>query len=272
MSESQLIEAALTADRPRALPMLFAASAVRPAALALILLNAELARIPATVDDATAGLFRFQFWRDAVLGNGTPANVWIEPLREALAKGLWQSDDIDRLIDARATLLDGFEGQSVSGIATFCERTSGALQQLLARLATSEGQLIERAGHAGTAYGLVGIRPAIANQLHHGRLHLPSDMLQNVGWGRSDSASEIIADRLAEATKPLLDLANDEIVAWDSGPAIPRELFFAMCQARIARWQLVTQRQNPDRLTADADTLPHFWAFYLWLRRVANRP
>lgn len=273
MSEiSSFYEAVRQADPQRSLLALFLSAEVRETALALLLLNAELARIPGSVQDPAAGLFRFQFWREAVLSNGTSPAAWTQPLKSAIADGRLRSGQLSELFDGRALLLDGLADASAGTVEGFARRSSGILQRLIAGLLTSDDGLLAKAEDLGTAYGLAGIRPALAGQLARGRPIWSGAALAQSGWRPEQPLDSAVEGRLAEATLTLLDRAK-ELIHQKKPGATPRSMFGVFALGRITAAQIKRQVQMPGRLTPLADDqLPPWTAPYLALRWLFNAP
>lgn len=281
MDEAAIYDEALKADRDRAFCSLFLPVASRQTAIALLLFNAELARIPSIVQDPAAGLFRFQFWRDAILGDKTSpspsghyaSHAWVGILRKAITQANLKPEEIEALIEARTTLLDGWAGQDLSAIEAFIEATAGHLQGLIASLVSDDEALISRARHAGTAYGLAGLWPALATQVTSGSLQLPDPVLRDIGWRQGARIDASLDQRLAETTRPLLDRAGVCAGLAVQGRSSPRAFFGVLAVGRIASWQIARQKLQPASvLAAAASTNPPWVAPALALRRLLNRP
>lgn len=271
MSDASIYQDARTNDPDRTLTTLFMPKGCRASAIALLNFNAELTRIPAIVNDPTAALFRFQYWRDVIMGQSKHNAAWVEVLHQAISKDQLQTASLAKLIDARASLLDGFDQDGLKGIEVFVERTAGYLQEMIARLAGADDQLAALACHAGTGYGLVGLWPAIASQMNNGRPQLPDDLLKQARWRQGMAASLEIEQRLAQTLEPLLDRAAFHIQSAQK-PA-PKRFFGALSIARIAANQLAQLEDHRGSLQHALNLqTPPWMAPALACRWLVNKP
>src|SRR6202012_1649736 len=108
--DTRVLDIVRQQDRGRFLAAMFAPATSRPGLLAVLALNAELARIPGSVSEPMLGQIKLQWWRDLIarLAKGEAAPVG-SPLGQALA-AVVPSLAVDRLIalvDARESELAG---------------------------------------------------------------------------------------------------------------------------------------------------------------------
>ena len=166
---SYLAQEARQADPDRYLCALLAPAERRPAVMALVMFNHELARVPEIVTQPMAGLIRYQWWREAfdevAAGKRWRQHPVVEELALALQRGWVDATGLQALIDPREPMLDGTIGTEPVAIEGFATATSGKLQALTYRLlgGTDERE-DEAATRIGTGYGLLGITRAIRTE------------------------------------------------------------------------------------------------------------
>ncbi|HTI85085.1 MAG TPA: squalene/phytoene synthase family protein [Alphaproteobacteria bacterium] len=202
-----LADVARAGDYDRYLTVLFAPIEARPALLALIALNLELARVRDAVVEPMIGQIRLQWWRDTV-GEalaGRPRNHQvlqaIADSRTRLNAGL-----IEDMIDAREIEL-GDPPASLDAFERYCAGTSGALAEAMA-VALGAKQEAEGAREVGTAFGMIGVLRSVRWQAERGRVLLPGDVLVQSGASlealrrlRSEPALADAARRIADAAR-----------------------------------------------------------------------
>jgi len=261
MPDDELIAAARRADPDRTLCAMLLPAAPRRIALALLLLNQELARIPEVTGEPMAGLLRMRWWQDALLGDtaaGAPGFVGI--VREAIAAGLVPASDIEALVEARAMALDTDAALRIDGLIEFAGRTAGHLQAMTAALLTAEPAWHRRAAAAGEVYGLVGLVRAIGHQAKHGRGGLPADMLRSTGLGDAAVRNPGEDGQLRRACEPLVAAAADRLAALRSGPRPPRALMPALLIGHVAQGQLSQVARHATSIVACAEVEATPWA------------
>lgn len=260
MPDAELIAAARTADPDRTLCVMLMPAAQRRTALALLLFNQELARIPELAQEPMAGLLRMRWWQDAVLGQvvaGTPG--FAGPIRAAIEEGEIWATDVESLVDARAMALDDGSKIGIDGLVDFAARTSGHVQMMLARLLTDEPAWHDQAAGAGEMYGLVGLVRAIGHQATHGRGSVPSGAIRDAGL--RDAMVRKPADdlRLRQACEPLLAEAAARFNSLKQLERPPRRLMPVLLISQIARQQLRQIARHPGSIVAAADISSPPW-------------
>jgi phytoene/squalene synthetase len=239
-----LLAEARRRDPERTLCALFAPAGRRERLLALLVLNQELARLPAEVSQPMAGMIRCQWWRDAIAsGEGeTPGHPVVEALGPALADGSLPRRELEALIDAREADLAAAPIVDLDGLEDWARGRSGLLQQLCARVSGStEAAWLEAAAKVGTAFALLGaLQGRTAGQ--GGEQRIPDERL-------IDRAQTLIAEtralgRIPAAARPALLPAlyvRDEAATLASGDAkaprnatlMPLRLWWAALRGRI---------------------------------------
>lgn len=151
---------ARSADPDRYLCALFAPVERREAVLALLLLNRELARVPALVSQPVAGLIRYQWWREAI-GEAAAGQARDQPVVEALANGLtagWLDPaGLHALVDGREAEIEGPAPSDLASLETRLDATEGATQELTLACLGGEGLERRAARLVGTALGLAAV-------------------------------------------------------------------------------------------------------------------
>jgi phytoene synthase len=167
-------------DPDRWLCALFLPPAVRDAAMALLVLNQELARIPALAAQPMLAAIRYQWWREEVerLGRALPpAHPALAPLGVALRSGAVPAAELGALIDAREATLETLAPQSLPDLERYLAATAGRVQALTARLDGADEEVAAAAAQIGTAFGLIGVVRACLHDLAQGRSPLPRDLV-----------------------------------------------------------------------------------------------
>lgn len=220
-----LIEEARRLDPDRWLCALFVPQPAREAVMALIVLNQELARIPDLVSQPMIGAIRFQWWRDAIAATAEgagPGHPVLAALGPSLARRLIEPDELAALADAREARLDGLQPQNLDDLETYVGATAGAVQALTARLIGCETGDIALARRAGTAFGLIGIVRATADEARPDRSLLPQELLGDTTSGR-DRATR---DALQPVLRQIVERAESLV-------GVPRRCSRPVCPALL---------------------------------------
>jgi phytoene synthase len=193
---SGLAEEARAADPDRFLCALFMPPAQRDAAMALVLLNHELARIPELVSKPLPGLIRCQWWREALEATAAgrpPDHPVLRALAPPLTAGRLDPAELLSLVEAREPDLEGWAPETLDELEAHAAATAGTLQAATARLLGADAATLTRARNAGTAFGLVGAVRAVDAQARRGRVLLPRDRLAGAGI----TAADVLAGRMS---------------------------------------------------------------------------
>ncbi len=164
-------------DQDRYWSVLFAPARKRAGLIALYAYNAELARIAASAQEPMVAQIRLQWWRDAI-DLASPGTRTGNPVADALTAAMTAHDlPKERLIamaDARVPEIFGDPPADIQGLRAAVQATEGTVFELAAWILGDRGILTaEAAGHAGLAYGLVGLLRTIPAQLSRRKLLLP---------------------------------------------------------------------------------------------------
>jgi phytoene synthase len=213
---SALLDEARAADPDRFLTALFVPPAERDAAMALLLLNYELARVPDLVSGPLPGLIRLQWWRDALAAAAEgrpPDHAVLRALAPPLAAGRLDLAELLKVPEARERDLEESTIESLDALEAYAAAIAGTLQVATARLLGADSKARERAGAAGTAYGLVGIVRAVPAQARRGRLFLPRDLLAEAGIAPDDILAGRMSPGLAAVVAHILARAEELLAA-----------------------------------------------------------
>ena len=194
-------------DRDRWLASLFAPAESRPHLHAIYAFNLEVARVRDLVTDPMPGEIRFQWWRDALEGEGR-GDIAAYPVAAALLNTVRQRrlpvSALTNLIDARTFDLYDDAMPGLRQFEGYCGETSSALIRLAA-IVLGNGRDpggADAAGHGGLAYATAGLLRALPWHAARGQCYLPLEVLSRHGSSRG----EVLAGR---ATPPLLAALAD---------------------------------------------------------------
>ena len=174
------------ADPDRWLAGLFLREPEREAVTALYAFNIEIARIRDLVSQPLPGEVRLQWWRDLVDGDArgdVAAHPVAASLMTAVRRHALPLPALAGVIDARVHDLYDDLFATVGDLEAYC----GATSSVLLRLATlilaggTEPGSVDAAGHAGVAYGIVGLLRAVPHHALRGRVIIPLDVMERNG-------------------------------------------------------------------------------------------
>jgi NADH dehydrogenase [ubiquinone] 1 alpha subcomplex assembly factor 6 len=275
MSEpaQNLIDDARKLDPDRTLAVAFAAPADRPLLTALVLFNAELARIPEVVKEPLAGMIRYQWWRDALAraarGEGRSLHPLLPPVVAAITGGRLRTAPLLALIDAREGELDRLQPADLEALEAYAATTAGGLHALMAEVSGADARTIAAASRVGIAYALVGVLRAIGFHRAQGRILLPADLVER----EAIDAADILAARneaaLARVFDAILTRARVHLAAAAAAGPFERRVLPALLPARLAAAQATKLARLGPRATMspmrDAWTVPDL--LWRWLIR-----
>ena len=203
---------ARAADPDRYMCALFAAPRQRGALFALLLFNAEIARVREVVSEPMLGQIRLQWWREAIdeiyQGGGRRHEV-ADPLAEAIrTHGLTRSY-FERLIDARETDLDDTPPDSMAALEHYAEESAAPLVSLALEIAGADaGALADVARHTGIGWALTGLMRAVPHHAAEGRVMLPRDVLAATGLTAQAVRGGEARANIARAVEIVADVAR----------------------------------------------------------------
>jgi NADH dehydrogenase [ubiquinone] 1 alpha subcomplex assembly factor 6 len=266
----ELIDEARRLDPDRTLAVLFAAPEDRLLLAALVLFNAELARIPEVVREPMAGMIRYQWWRDAVAaaaaGRDTGQHPLLAPLSHGLRAGRVDEAALEALIEDREGELDRLQPADLEALDAYALATSGALHAMLARACVDDAWTISAAKRVGAGFALVGLVRAIGFHQRQGRIMLPVELVERHAIDTADILAARNEEALARATAAILARAREHLDAAAAAGPFPRRAMPALLPARLARRQArLLERAGPMAAAApsrDAWTVPSlFWRY-----------
>jgi phytoene synthase len=233
-----LLDEARRLDPDRTLTLAVAAAEDRPLLLALVVFNAELARIPELVSEPMAGMIRYQWWRDAVARAAAGSAGGEHPVLPSLAAGLRsgrvrQAALLD-LIEAREAELDRLQPADLAALDAYAGATSGALHRMLAEAVHADARTAAAAARAGTGFALVGIVRAIGFHQLQGRVLLPADLVAREAIDTTDILAARNAEALDRVTRAILERAGDHLAAAAAAGPFERRVLPALLAARLA--------------------------------------
>jgi phytoene synthase len=235
-------------DRDRYFATLFAPADKRPSLFALYAFNLEVARIRASVSDPMPGEIRLQWWRDALQGEAR-GNVRANPVAAALDGTIVRfrlpRPALVDLVDARTFDLYDDPMPTIADLEGYAGETSSALIRL-ASIVLNDGSdpgAADAAGHAGVAYGVVGLLRAFPWHARRGQVHLPAQVFNRHGLSREDIVRGRGGPGLAAALAEIREIAHDhlrrarELNATVSPPIRPAFLPAALVEPYLSRME-----------------------------------
>lgn len=236
-----LITEAQQLDPDRTLAVAFAHPEDRELLAALVLFNAELARIPEIVTEPMAGMIRYQWWRDAVAraarGEGRSLHPLLPPVVDAVERGRLQPARLVALIDAREGELDQLQPADLDALDAYAAATSGALHRLLAEVCGGDAKTGEAAARVGSGFALVGILRAIGFHRAQGRVLLPADLLKREAVDPEDILAARNEEALARVFAAILARARAHLEAARAAGPFARRALPALLPAQLATRQ-----------------------------------
>jgi len=210
-------ELARREDHYRFMCALFAPRSMRGDLFALLAFNAEVARIPDLVSEASIGQIRLQWWRDSISriyeGKGAPKG---HPVAEALSDCIGRCNlsrlHFDAFLESRE---QDFRIESVETIAelqAYAKGTSSRLACLMLEvLGIRDSVTIEAVGAVGEAWALAGILRAVAFHVRSERFYLPMETLHEAGISSNEIKNLQNLPRLGEVVRRILVIARASI-------------------------------------------------------------
>ncbi|MDP6475369.1 MAG: phytoene/squalene synthase family protein [Alphaproteobacteria bacterium] len=230
---------ARAADPDRYMCALFVPPRQRAALFALILFNAEIARVRELVSEPMLGRIRLQWWREAIdgiYGGQRRRHEVADALAEAIATHGLTRSYFERLIDARESDLEEAVPENMAAFERYAEESAAPLVSLALEVAGAEaGGPGGVARHTGIAWALTGLMRALPYQAAQGRVMLPGDVLEKAGL----TAQGVVAGRerakVARAVQQVSDVARQHLrQAREHRRVLPRAAKRATLQAVLA--------------------------------------
>ncbi|MGB0683656.1 MAG: phytoene/squalene synthase family protein [Magnetovibrionaceae bacterium] len=227
-------------DRDRALCLLMAPDEVRADLIALAAFNLEIARIPEQVSEPILGQMRLQWWRDGLddlFGGRSPRH----PCAEVLTR-IHKTHGLDReRLEAYLSAREGdlFEGGPADRAALegYIRDTSGVIAGFsLSRLGLKLDEAAIRAtDQAVMAFSIVGLIRALPFHAATRRLHLPADIMAEVGLSAEAIFAMKPSEELSAAVKLLAEMAIGHLDGLKASTKPPKAALPLVLQARFAK-------------------------------------
>lgn len=228
-------------DPDRYYATLFAPAAHRPALFALYAFAQEIARVREAVSSPLPGEIRLQWWRDALANEARGddlANPVAAALDDAITRHRLPRTALTSLIDARVFDLYDDPMPSVGDLEGYLGETSSSLIRIAGLILADGGDPgpADGAGHAGVAYGIVGLLRALPWHARRGQLYIPRDMLERHGVTRDDVVLGRGGPGFVAALADMRALARSHLAETDalrsSVPAAVRPALLPLALAR----------------------------------------
>ncbi len=215
-------------DHERYLIALFARPQARDDLLVLLAANHEVAKTADMVSEATIGLIRLQWWREAFDGieAGAPRqHDVVAALASLHNRHPAVLTTLRRIVDAREADLEPEPFVDLDAFERYARETGG---RLTAAMATLLGDDEQKAEAIGTAWALIGLVRAVPFTLAGGRVTLPKSLLEENGLTYSKYRDRFDSVALEPVCVPIVarawDLLADHQGRDDRGTSIPLRL------------------------------------------------
>lgn len=217
-------------DPDRWLGCLFLPADRRPHAHALYAFSHEIAGVGARVSEAMLGEIRFQWWREAIIGERA-GEAAAHPIAAALVDTIatfdLPHDPLLTLIDARLFDLHDEPMPSLNALESYAKATASHLFRLADLIVAPQAsdKLTTVADHAGIAYAMTGLLRALPWHQASGQIYLPLDILAARGMTEADLRAAKNAPALLAALADLRQIVRDHLqkFAAVSGALEPKE-------------------------------------------------
>ncbi len=183
-SEAYCLNHLRTRDVDRYLCTLFLPKRIRRSVTALYAFDAEIAGIPAMVNEPMMGEIRLQWWRD-VIGGERKGEALSNPLSNELLFAIDQHrlpiSTLLSYLDARVFDLYNDPMGDMNGFETYAGETCSVLFNLAALTAGSDGKspVDYCAGHAGMVWTIIRVLKSLPMQRASQRCLVPREMLNS---------------------------------------------------------------------------------------------
>ena len=199
-----------------------------------------------------AGEVRLQWWHDAIERPGSGdarANPVAAALLDTVVRFRLPIATLIALIEARRFDLYNDPMGTWAELEAYCERTSGALFALAARVLDARFDDAAAASrHAGIAVALTGLLRALPLHASRGQLYLPLDLLDRHGARPADILAGRPTAALAAALAELRQTARTHLEAYAT-IAVPSGLAPAFLSVTLTELYLtrLDRQRNPFR-------------------------
>jgi 15-cis-phytoene synthase len=215
-------EALLRRDDPdRWLVCLFLPAESRHHVHALYAFSHEVAGVGTRVSEALLGEIRFQWWREAIIGERegeTAAHPIAAALVDTIGACHLPHDPLLSLIDARLFDLHDEPMPSFKALEAYAKATASSLFRLAGLIVAGQesDELAAAAEHAGIAYAITGLLRALPWHQSRGRIYLPVDILAAHGMTEDELRAGKTTPALLAALADLRQRVRDHVQKFDA--------------------------------------------------------
>ncbi|XGW08198.1 hypothetical protein V3C99_010921 [Haemonchus contortus] len=282
------IETVRARDRDNYQAILSMPKSCRPELFAVHAFNVELALVrdkisPRSAD--TAGMYRLQFWRDAVgaIYGDSVAPIPRQPVAIALCSFAPNASMplLDSLIIARQKTIGDRPFRSVADLESYGIATTGALICLqadaLARVSALEAlpeTVTKAANELGTAYGVINLVRSFLPLLQKGVVLLPEDLMRIHNLTPDKVYNRKNPEAVMQLVKDLVKVASAHIVASKQLlPSVPRPLRKALAPTSSVVEYLIrnTSKFNHDPYDSRLQRRDPFLMWKLVVKNILGR-
>ena len=173
-----------------------------------MLFDIEIAKIKYVVSDATLGNIRFQWWRDAIDeiydGKQPRRHEVVEPLAAVIKQYNLDESDFRTLIESRAAEIDHTIFDARQKFDNYLRASTYTLDRMVLNIiGAKEEESVAK--NISSHFSLIRLIMTIPQQLSHGMLLLPQDMLNHYDLSYQKISDFRRHEELAPVVKELLD-------------------------------------------------------------------
>ena len=230
----------------------FVPSSRRPAVLALMVFEVELARIATQVSEPMVAQIRYAWWREQVdamfAGRQVFAPAAVDVRDAVVAHGL-PREPLDEMIDAHARDCDAVPFADAGQFNAHGEATMGGLMKLMSRVLGAGSLADGSCVLAGRVYGGARQLSGFAHWCHHRRLRMPLDAILAQGLSEADVFADAAArTKLAPVFADVKSGLRETLTALNRS-RFPRAAAPALALAALARPILATSHDPLQPMT-----------------------
>ncbi|MCI0598622.1 MAG: squalene/phytoene synthase family protein [Beijerinckiaceae bacterium] len=225
-------------DQDRWLASLFLPQGRRRHVHALYAFSLEIARINEAVSEPLLGEIRFRWWRDVLEGDNAGdaiANPVAAALLDTIARFKLPKTPLLELIGARVRDVYGDRMGSTKELESYTEASCSNLFRLATHILDGDEAVagLGVAGHAGIAYGIIGLMRALPWHCARGQVFVPADILQANKVEPGDLAAGHASPAVLAALADLRAVARGHLDTFDarlhSLPDKSKPAFLPLC-------------------------------------------
>uniref|UniRef100_A0A1I8AD08 15-cis-phytoene synthase n=1 Tax=Steinernema glaseri TaxID=37863 RepID=A0A1I8AD08_9BILA len=231
---------------------------VQPHVFALLAFNVELALVRDHIERnaGTAGIFRLQFWRDAISAIYGRTNDPVPRQPVAIALRLFGSEfDVDHLyglVEARQQTLGDRPFKSVGALESYAEKTNGAMNLMIMNAISRHSNEIltlemKKAALAmGKSLGIINHLRSTVPLLKRGVVILPMDLMTIHGLSADNVYSNKSPDGIRDLARDLASTSSKWLMeSRKLAPFVSRNMSLAlMANGTTIDYLLATMSKN----------------------------